>query len=100
MSVDQSHEIDLLLHVGDHVLLRQPEPAQHSLPACNGRALRIMLLRLGDARRSLSLGRMLEEGRLHLLAQQFLIDQAVEHGPSLVIIEVAERPSVEQRLVA
>ncbi len=43
---------------------------------------------------------MLEGRRLHLLAQQFLIDQAVEHGAAIVVSELGERATVEQGFVA
>ena len=43
---------------------------------------------------------MLEGSRLHLLPEQFLIDQAIEDGAAIVVGELVERAAVEQGLVA
>ncbi len=69
------------------------------MPSVSGRGFRILLARIGHANRGLRLGRMLEEGRLHLLRQQFLIDQAVEDSLALVISELPEWAAVQQGLV-
>ncbi len=43
---------------------------------------------------------MLERGRLHLLRQQFLIDQSIEHGPAIIVRELAEGAAAEQSFIA
>ena len=80
MRVHQPHEVDLLLHVGENCFFRQTESVEDLLPPFFGRGIRILLARFGDLGLRIGLGGVLEGRRLHLLREQFLIDQAVEHG--------------------
>jgi hypothetical protein len=43
---------------------------------------------------------MLEIGGLHLLSEQFLIDQAVKDGTAVIVSKLAERAAVEQGFIA
>ena len=55
---------------------------------------------LGHAGRGFRFGSMLEGSRLHLLAEQLLIDQSVEDVAAILVGELVELAAVEQRLVA
>jgi hypothetical protein len=43
---------------------------------------------------------VLEESGLHLLAQEFLVNQAVEDRAAIIVGELAERAAVEQGFIA
>ena len=68
-------------------------------PVFGGRIL-ILLARFNDLDLRIGLGGVLEGGRLHLLREQFLIDQAVKDGPALVLGKLADRTAAQKSFVA
>ena len=97
--VDQAHHIDLLLHMAEHVFFGQVILAEKRLPGRVAGSLRILFASFRDAAGGFRLRGVAEIRRLHLFAQQFLIDQAVEHGAAIVVGELPKRTMIEQRFV-
>jgi hypothetical protein len=59
-----------------------------------------LLARLGDTGSSFGVGGVEEIGGLHLLAQKFLINEAIQNGAAVIVSELRESAIGEQSLIA